>query len=132
MQILYAGDEFMKRKYSICIFVTLLIIVSVLMIWAGTKHMGSGRQLQDITQDETESTTQDNAVYSGKTQDSYAYIIFDVDGHLLVYYADNVTVFFDTGILSKSLSEEMRKQLVYGIRFNDEDELYEFLENYSS
>ena len=63
---------------------------------------------------------------------SFDGIIFDVDGHLLVYYADNVTVFFDTGILSRNLSEEMRRQLVYGIRFDDEDELYEFLENYSS
>lgn len=132
MQILYAGDEFMKRQYSICIFVVLLITISALMIWAGTKHMGGGKQLQDITQDETESSTQENAIYSGKTQESYEYIIFDVDGHLLVYYADNVTVFFDTGILSRNLSEEMRRQLVYGIRFDDEDELYEFLENYSS
>ncbi len=131
MQILYAGDEFMKRKYSICIFVAVLLVVSGLLLWFGTTDRG-GDEEQTKTQEEWQESTEENAIYSGKTQESYAYIIFDVDGHLLVYYSDNTTVFFDTGILSHSLSEEMRKQLTYGIRFADEDELYEFLENYSS
>lgn len=132
MQILYAGDEFMKRKYSICIFVAVLLVVSGLLVWFGTADRGGSDEEQTKTQEEWQESTEENAIYSGKTQESYAYIIFDVDGHLLVYYSDNTTVFFDTGILSHSLSEEMRKQLTYGIRFADEDELYEFLENYSS
>jgi len=132
MQILYAGDEFMKQKYSICIFVAVLLVVSGLLVWFGTTDQGGSNEEQTKTQEEWQESTEENAIYSGKTQESYAYIIFDVDGHLLVYYSDNTTVFFDTGILSHSLSEEMRKQLTYGIRFADEDELYEFLENYSS
>ena len=132
MQILYAGDEFMKRKYSICIFVAALLVISGLLIWFGMTDWGGSNEEQTKTQEEWQESTEENAIYSGKTQESYAYIIFDVDGHLLVYYSDNTTVFFDTGILSHSLSEEMRKQLTYGIRFADEDELYEFLENYSS
>lgn len=122
----------MKRKYSICIFVAALLVVSGLLVWFGTTDWGGSNEEQTKTQEEWQESTEENAIYSGKTQESYAYIIFDVDGHLLVYYSDNTTVFFDTGILSHSLSEEMRKQLTYGIRFADEDELYEFLENYSS
>lgn len=122
----------MKRKYSICIFVAALLVVSGLLVWFGTTDRSGSNEEQTKTQEEWQESTEENAIYSGKTQESYAYIIFDVDGHLLVYYSDNTTVFFDTGILSHSLSEEMRKQLTYGIRFADEDELYEFLENYSS
>jgi len=122
----------MKQKYSICIFVAVLLVVSGLLVWFGTTDQGGSNEEQTKTQEEWQESTEENAIYSGKTQESYAYIIFDVDGHLLVYYSDNTTVFFDTGILSHSLSEEMRKQLTYGIRFADEDELYEFLENYSS
>ena len=132
MQILYAGDEFMKRKYSICIFAAVLLAVSGILVWFGTAGRGGSDKEQTKTQEEWQENTEENAIYSGKTQESYEYIIFDVDGHLLVYYSDNTTVFFDTGILSHSLSEEMQKQLTYGIRFADEDELYEFLENYSS
>ena len=122
----------MKRKYSICIFVAALLVVSGLLVWFGTTDRSGSNEEQTKTQEEWQESTEENAIYSGKTQESYAYIIFDVDGHLLVFYSDNTTVFFDTGILSHSLSEEMRKQLTYGIRFADEDELYEFLENYSS
>lgn len=132
MQILYVGDEFMKQKYSICIFAVLLLALSGIVAGLWTTGRRDGGSTQTKTQEEWQESTEGSAVYSGKSQESYAYIIFDVDGHLLVYYSDNTTVFFDTGILSRSLSEKIRQQLAYGIRFADEDELYEFLENYSS
>ena len=78
-------------------------------------------KMQETEQKESE----EEAIYSSKTEESYQYIIFDVDGHLLVYYSDNSTVFFDTGIQTKNLSNEMKDALESGIRFQTE-------ENYSS
>jgi hypothetical protein len=71
-------------------------------------------------------------VPSSRTEEGYRYIILESDGHLLVYYSDNMTVFFDSGILSKHLPEALQTELETGIRFADEESLYEFLENYSS
>jgi hypothetical protein len=71
-------------------------------------------------------------VTSSKEEGSYSYIILEEDGHLLVYYSDNMTVFFDSGISAGNLPESLLTELETGIRFSDEEELYEFLENYSS
>jgi hypothetical protein len=77
-------------------------------------------------------TEADDSVISSKTEENYKYIILEEDGHLLVYYSDNATLFFDSGIQTKNLPEDVLDKLKTGIRFLNEEELYEFLENYSS
>lgn len=122
----------MKQKYSICIFLALLLCVSLSVVWI-TGQVNRDTELpEDIIVQETEKTNDEETVYSSKTVDEYKYVIMDVDGHLTVFYSDNETVYFDTGIRSENLSDAVRSDLQCGIRFLTEEELYEFLENYSS
>jgi 5'-3' exonuclease len=95
------------------------------------------RQETEVPQETREAdaktdATETESVTSSTAEDGYSYIILEEDGHLLVYYSDNMTVFFDSGILTKNLPDGIKQELKTGIRFEDEDELYEFLENYSS
>ena len=122
----------MKQKYSICIFISLILIFVVIILFTTADKTKNNTTEQSKMQETESQESNEEAVYSSKTEESYQYIIFDVDGHLLVYYADNCTVFFDTGIQTKNLSEDMKSALEKGIRFQTEEELYEFLENYSS
>lgn len=122
----------MKQKYSICIFISLILIFVVIILFTTADKTKNNTTEQSKMQETESQESNEEAVYSSKTEESYQYIIFDVDGHLLVYYADNSTVFFDTGIQTKNLSEDMKSALEKGIRFQTEEELYEFLENYSS
>ena len=64
-----------------------------------------------------------------------------VQARFLVKVEDNYLVIYDqltkerydeTTILLSDLPERLQEQLEYGLFFEDEEELYEFLENYSS
>ncbi len=89
-----------------------------------------------------ENTAQVNPSEDSEQIDSYgevqsvsgdsAYIIFAEDGTLVVYYSDAATVYFDSGIEVQHLPEETRNQLEQGITFQSEEELFGFLESYSS
>jgi outer membrane usher protein FimD/PapC len=93
-------------------------------------------QEQDLktaeTQSAQESGTEADIPVNQISKPEYKYIIFSEDGELVVYYADNTTVFFHSGIREESLPEELKERLWAGISFASEEELYEFLENYSS
>ena len=72
--------------------------------------------------------TSDDAAASGE----YEYIVFSQDGTLVIYYSDAATVYFDSGIEVEHLPEETRTQAEQGITFQSEEELFGFLESYSS
>jgi hypothetical protein len=61
-----------------------------------------------------------------------SYILGILDGKLVVFWQDGRTVFFDTGIRSSELSQELLDRIAMGIYFTDEKLLFEFLENCSS
>jgi uncharacterized membrane protein len=126
-----------KHKYSICVFFVLFVICIVITVFstADQKKQNQSESAGPHTVEEENSVqeeTDEEIVPSSRTEEGYRYIILESDGHLLVYYSDNMTVFFDSGILSKHLPEALQTELETGIRFADEESLYEFLENYSS
>ena len=51
---------------------------------------------------------------------------------LIVYESDGETVLLETNIRLHGLSDETKALLKEGIPVTDEQELYDFLENYSS
>ncbi len=51
---------------------------------------------------------------------------------MVAYYGDKKTVYEYTGIETSSLHAKERRALKKGIEVQDEDELYNILENYSS
>jgi cbb3-type cytochrome oxidase subunit 3 len=127
----------MKHKYSICVLLGLLLICMLIVVFSTVDQKKIERQEANELQENQEAedktdATETESVTSSKVEDSYSYIILEEDGHLLVYYSDNMTVFFDSGISAGNLPESLLAELETGIRFSDEEELYEFLENYSS
>jgi uncharacterized phage-like protein YoqJ len=126
-----------KHKYSICVFFVLFVICIVITVFstADQKKQNQSESAGPQTVEEenaVQEAVDEEIVPSSRTEEGYQYIILESDGHLLVYYSDNMTVFFDSGILSKHLPEALQTELETGIRFADEESLYEFLENYSS
>jgi hypothetical protein len=129
----------MKNRYSICVFGILIFVCIAILFFSvaeeSDKEQNEPVYPQTMQADELNSETDaaaDDSVTSSKTEENYKYIIMEEDGHLLVYYSDNTTLFFDSGIQTKNLPEEVLDKLKTGIRFLNEEELYEFLENYSS
>lgn len=61
------------------------------------------------------------------------YCLTAEDGYVTVYYADRKTVYTYTGIRLDSLPEELRREIADGSKtVGGSEELYGFLENYSS
>lgn len=120
----------MKRNISICLFAAFLVLIGgILISMENPKEQEEENSGIEMT---LETETEEEALLSSATQPDYKYIIFSEDGRLVVYYSDNTTIFFNSGILEETLPEETKSQLPAGIRFQTDEELYDFLESYSS
>lgn len=60
------------------------------------------------------------------------YSLKEENGYVVVYEYPSGSVYHNTGILTLSLEEEDRQALENGIDFSDINELFDFLESYSS
>lgn len=68
----------------------------------------------------------DSSLYSS------TYVLKEENGYVVVYEYPSEELYHNTGILSLSLEEDDRKALEEGIIFSDVNELFDFLESYSS
>lgn len=118
----------MKRNLSICIFLFFLFLVSAAVLFNYRKE--SEEILPDSQ--ETQYREPETVINSNKEIKSYQYIILEDQGRLSVYCSDNRTLYMNTGIPVNALTDELKTRLPSGICFETEEELYEFLENYSS
>ncbi len=126
MQILIWGDE-MKRKISICIIVLIAVIVLIILFTNEKKEtIPKETEMLKVTE-ETETVLPANT-----DNIHYAYLVKAREQKLVVYCSDGETVYFETGIAVRSLSESMQQKAEEGIGFFTEADLYDFLESYSS
>lgn len=69
---------------------------------------------------------------SGDTGDYGLFFLKDQDGFVLVYEGDKTTVYEPTGIALEGLPQKLRQEIKEGKYLKTYEELYSFLENYSS
>lgn len=122
-----------RRTIGICIFVAVIVIFTA--IFAGIYRRKEVPVPESELQIKVESVTEtdtEKTVTSSTSEEPYLYIMFADDGRLSVYEADNLTLYLDTGISVESLPEERKADLDTGIRFRTQEELFDFLESYSS
>ena len=60
------------------------------------------------------------------------FLIIEEDGYLVIYNQTTSERYDNTSIYVKDLPDRLQKELENGLYFLNEQELYEFLENYSS
>lgn len=127
----------MKNKTSICILFFIAACVFATAIWFQTKSDtdteekdpvvlitdgANGRDQQDEPDDETVSADVGHAYY---------YLVLE-DGYLSVYYGADRSFYGYTDIRFDTLDQQTQKEILKGLSFATEEELYEFLENHSS
>ena len=69
---------------------------------------------------------------TASSETPYEYVIVNDNGYLTVYQKDLKTVYFQTDIPYAELQTELQKKIDQGYLIQDAEELYDFLENYSS
>ncbi len=74
----------------------------------------------------------ENAAESLNVIEPYAYVLLAEDGFVAVYQADRETLYATTGILVDNLPANLQQEIRDGKIIDSEEQLYSFLENYSS
>ncbi len=126
MEILIWGDN-MKRQISISILLAILVIA---LTWIYIRF-ANDTQLHDNGV-LTKENKQENALEISQEYVSFQYYIKDDDGRLVVYETKTQSIYAQTSIETDTLPEEIQDHLDTGIFFQTEEELYNFLESYSS
>lgn len=86
------------------------------------------QQARETKQEESISPS----VETNKELTYYKYMIYQDGERLTVYESDSTTIYMQTDIMVAQLPEDVREQLDLGIGIRTEEELYDFLESYSS
>lgn len=124
----------MKKTIGICLFTVVLtacVFGSLAILNTLTERRQNEPELADATEIGTE-TEMPELAESMQVQKTYRYLLVEEDGVLIVYEKDGKTILLETNIRVHGLDEETQKLLHEGIWITDEEELYDFLESYSS
>lgn len=82
--------------------------------------------------EEKSKPKQEEMKETASSETPYEYVIVNDNGYLTVYQKDLKTVYFQTDIPYAELHAELQKKIDQGYLIQDAEELYDFLENYSS
>ncbi len=129
----------MKRIgiYFFCV-VAIGCVTSGILYWENEKYgeIGLERAIEENTeQQETEDAAQtmENLInVSGEITETARFLIKEDGGCLIIYDQLTKQIYDETAIYMKDLPERLQLDIKNGMFFEDEKELYEFLENYSS
>ena len=82
---------------------------------------------------ENNATTQEAVIeVSDNTVSEERFLVVEEDGYLVIYDRLTMKRYDETTIQLSELPERLQEQIAEGLYFMDEEELYAFLENYSS
>lgn len=84
-----------------------------------------------VTEEEFEALEDTVEVTDGNTSEE-RFLVKEEDGYLVVYDRMMMKRYDETTIQIEDLPERLREQATIGLYFTNEEELYAFLENYSS
>lgn len=127
----------MKRTLSICIFCVIILIAcctlgSVIRLKEQNKEFENEKIIKNSHIESEQNQYLPSSVETNKEVTYFKYMIYQDGERLTVYESDSATVFMETDILVEQLPEDVRNQLDLGVGIRTEEELYDFLESYSS
>lgn len=129
----------MKNKYGIGFFATAIILLLVLTgAYQLTYHKAKERaalDMEETTEKENvpKVRSSDEAVAAeGEALKEDAYYLMEVNGYIVVYLSDKETPYEYTDIPYDELPALVREEIRNGKYIESTEELYGFLENYSS
>lgn len=115
------------RRYGIGILLCTAIMCGA--YWVSYQYIAEEPEVQIEESTEEVKTAPVNA---NNDEQVYKYYLREVDGVVYVYLGDKETLFETTSISVNQLPEALREEIKKGKPLQDEHELYNFLENYSS
>ena len=121
----------MKRQISICVFLLLFFVVLVFTFVKEETADNSKETETEYVSGNTEEESEGKTVMLEKKED-YLYVIINDHGRLSVYETDEMSLFLETAIETQLLPKDLQEDLTDGIYMKTTEDLYDFLESYSS
>ena len=119
----------MRKRYYVGFFVVIFLI----MICVEIGYQWTYQYVMEKSQTEESSLDQDVTVAAeGMTEKNEEYLLKELNGYVIVYVGDEKTIYEVTEIAVTELPDDLQSQIRDGIVMHSRDELYAFLENYSS
>lgn len=122
----------MKKTVGICFFAAALVVVGVCYLVPSRNKAEQREKMPQQIQSETEEMTALEITESMAPPGTYEYVVLVKDDVLVVYQKGETEIYFETNIRVDELDETAAKKAESGIYFQNEQELYAFLESYSS
>ena len=125
----------MKKKYVIGFFAALFLLVFLLSAGYQISYrhvIDRQASLEEEQSAVTKSISTEGDAVIEKTDKDGGYLLRELNGFVAVYLSDGKTIYELTEIPLSDLPEELQQQILEGKILSTEDELYGFLENYSS
>ena len=124
----------MKTKYVIGLLAALLLIAALLAAGYQISYRHVMDRQADAAEEEaaTESIAAEGEAVKEEKSEGDGYWISQLQGYVTVYLSDRTTIYEMTDILLTDLPEEVQQEIAAGKYISTTEELYAFLENYSS
>lgn len=119
----------MKLKYSVSYFV---IITAIIIAFVYAFSFGNSYQVEKYASLEEEVLEEETVISNSEDIISEGYYLKQENGYVIVYMHDGSTVFEETDILITELNDVLQEEIFGGKYIQTLEELYSFLENYSS
>lgn len=125
----------MKNKYGIGFFTTAIIAILVITC----AYQLSFQKAKEHAQEQARAEAKEQAdeaeelvAADGEALKEDCYYLMEVNGYLVVYLSDKTTPYEYTDILYDELPAMLREEIRNGKYIESTEELYGFLENFSS
>ena len=134
----------MNKTCSIRLLLSGILITTAVGLcigfWAGTRknwydyeqRIALLEQKNETLLSRQEELEKENTTESLNVIEPYAFVLLPEDGFVAVYQADRETLYATTGILLENLPDNLQQEIQDGKIIDSEEQLYNFLENYSS
>ena len=124
----------MGKKYGIGLFTIALVLMAVVTYGYRAEYRYSQELVEEGEKEQTEnSISQEKTVSTqGDAQKDELYYLKDLNGYVVVYMNDRTTVYEYTNILISDLPDTYQNEIKNGMIIGGTENLYGFLENYSS
>lgn len=125
----------MKNKYGIGFFTTAIIAVLVITCayqFSFQKAKEHAQEQARVRAEEQADEAENLVAADGEALKEDCYYLMEVNGYIVVYLSDKTTPYEYTDILYDDLPAMMREEVRNGKYIETTEELYGFLENFSS
>ena len=120
----------MNRNYSIGFFFLMLSCMCILSI---SYRISYENQYEKLIAEQKKEEKKENLVEAkGSVSKADIFILKELNGFVAVYLQDGSTIYEYTNIVVDQLPFDVKKEIKIGKQIQTLEELYGFLENYSS